>query len=74
MTERQYLAHRLHQYRVEARLTIAEAAANAGITERAWFAIEYENASTAAKIKRLIAMFAPGERRMQCIQAKGESR
>ena len=67
LTEHSYQAHRLHQYRVEARLTIADAAERAGITEAHWFAIEYRRAGTVAEIKKLIALFVPSERRMRYV-------
>ena len=55
ISERTAQAHRLHQFRVAARLTIAEAASLAGLTEDEWFQIEYRGAGRVAQIRRLIA-------------------
>ncbi len=55
ISERQAQAYRLRSMRIGGHLTIAQAAANAGITEKEWFSIEYRNSGTVVQIKRLIA-------------------
>ena len=61
ISERTAQAHRLHQVRVAARLTIAEAASRAGLTEDAWFRIEYRGAGRVTQIKKLIARLSAQE-------------
>jgi hypothetical protein len=65
LTERTYNAHRLHQFRIEARLTPRQVDERAALKAGRCFAIEYRGAGTVKEIKRILALFVPGERRMR---------
>jgi len=65
MSERQFKAHKLHQFRIEARLTTGDVDRLAGLPEGRCFDIEYKGAGTSKEIDRIIALFVPGERRMR---------
>lgn len=65
LTEREYQAHRLHQFRVEARLTCAEVDEACGLKAGRCYAIEYKQAGHVDEIRGIIAQFVPGERRLR---------
>lgn len=63
-TSRAYAAHRLHQFRVEARLTCDEVDEKMGWTPKTCQNIEYGRGGTVKKIQTAIDRFVPGQRRM----------
>lgn len=67
LSDRSYQAHRLHQFRVEARLTCEQVDLACGLKPGRCYAIEYKQAGHVDEIKQIIQQFVPGERRLRGI-------
>lgn len=65
ISERNVQALRLHQFRIEARLRCEDIDARMNWKPGTCFGIEYRYKGRVAQIKKAIAEFVPGERRLR---------